>query len=530
MWSVTSGKRQIMMEGKEVHYASTRTGVLDHSWSSIGNHVMKVVCHAAAPMTANPGFRQYDLFIDGQSFFTMPKVYKLGLRPGANPNMGSIPRSLEYGGPSERAYGGVSERSSQGQTRNYDQERENEELQQAFNLSPEESRRHLDHPRPGSNNAPQITTMSDEPDHTYVRSRHESRSLSPPAPSKNQPKPEISQQLYTMATEGESQVSSLVGSVVSVISANGKRISDHAMLEKFKISLAHDAAEKSVLNGGYNGKPVVMSPHIRRMTRAYSVASTGRILVMCAPASSGKSTAAEFFMHGNHPFRPERSLMISAAGMKDFPLNFSERMGVKSAHDQLEEILCLALTENVGALPVGSSLVLKAGGDAVASSLCLMTPVRRFKQDIEMYGQERIEPPRVDFGKMPLLIIDDFNLATEKNKEFVTKLLQTVAAEGVFVFIMTTKEAWATTLAGLNGGSKIKPLFGNVDNPEYTLVGEFTGVPVWNTLQWSVEALRELIRPNCEKYQVDPAVVVPDGAIMPPVVAQDTLIALVNTL
>jgi hypothetical protein len=158
MWSVTSGKRQIMMDGKEVHYASTRTGVMDHSWSSKGNHVMKVVCHAAAPMTANPGFRQYDLFIDGQSFFTMPKVYELGLRAGANssgpvPNMGSSPRSLEYGGP-----------SAPSQTRNYDQERENEELQQAINLSLEESRRHLERPRSGSNNAPQITTMSNEPD------------------------------------------------------------------------------------------------------------------------------------------------------------------------------------------------------------------------------------------------------------------------------------------------------------------------------------------------------------------------------
>jgi hypothetical protein len=268
-----------------------------------------------------------------------------------------------------------------------------------------------------------------------------------------------------------------------------------------------------------------MSPHIRRMTGAYSVASTGRIIVVCAPANSGKHTAAEFFMHGNHPFRPERSLMISAAGMEDFPLNFSEVLGVKSAHLHLPELFCLALTQ--GDLPVGGSMFLKAG-DAVDSSFCL-TPVRRFlKQDIEMYGQERIEPPKVDLGKFPLLIIDNFNLATRKNKEFVTKLLQTVAAEGVFVFILTTNEAWATTLAGLNGGSKIKPLFGNVNNPDYTLVGEFTGVPVWNTLQWSVEALRELIRPNCEKYKVDPAAVVPDGAIMTPVVAQDTLIALLN--
>lgn len=150
-----------MMDGKEVHYASTRTGVMDHSWSGKGNHVFKVVCHAAAPMTANPGFRQYDLFIDGQSFFTMPKVYELGLRagdPSSGPGMGS-PRSLEYGGPSER--------SPQLQSRNsYDDERgiEERELQRAINLSLEESRKHLERPRIGSSNAPQVTTMSNEPD------------------------------------------------------------------------------------------------------------------------------------------------------------------------------------------------------------------------------------------------------------------------------------------------------------------------------------------------------------------------------
>jgi hypothetical protein len=50
-----------------------------------------------------------------------------------------------------------------------------------------------------------------------------------------------------MATEEESAVSSLVGSVVSEISTNGEQIFDKALLEKLKISLARDAAEKSVL-------------------------------------------------------------------------------------------------------------------------------------------------------------------------------------------------------------------------------------------------------------------------------------------
>jgi hypothetical protein len=163
MWSVTSGKRQIMMDGKEVHYASTRTAVMDHSWSSKGNHVMKVVCHAAAPMTANPGFRQYDLFIDGQSFFTMPKVYELGMRAGAAssgpvPGMSS-PRSLEYGGPAAGRSPSGGNPAYQG-PRNTDEE--DRELQRAINESLEESRRHLE--GRGRVEAPQITAMSDEAD------------------------------------------------------------------------------------------------------------------------------------------------------------------------------------------------------------------------------------------------------------------------------------------------------------------------------------------------------------------------------
>ena len=132
------------MDGREVHYANTRTGVMDHSWSSRGGHVIKVVCHAAAPMTANPGFRQYDLFIDGQSFFSMPKVYEMGLRPGMPaPGAGapmaaypgaasSSPRAIEYNpdGTAIRAPRNTVE--------------EDTELQRAINASLEESRRHLE--------------------------------------------------------------------------------------------------------------------------------------------------------------------------------------------------------------------------------------------------------------------------------------------------------------------------------------------------------------------------------------------------
>ena len=48
-----------------------------------GNHVLKVTAHANAPINAHPNFRQYDFFVDGMSFFSMPKVYRLGLTDSA---------------------------------------------------------------------------------------------------------------------------------------------------------------------------------------------------------------------------------------------------------------------------------------------------------------------------------------------------------------------------------------------------------------------------------------------------------------
>ena len=81
VWSITSGKRLILCDGQEVHYSSSRSGMFDHSWTMRGNHVLKVVAHASPPLSPTPGFRQYDFFVDGQTFFSFPKVYRLGLAP-----------------------------------------------------------------------------------------------------------------------------------------------------------------------------------------------------------------------------------------------------------------------------------------------------------------------------------------------------------------------------------------------------------------------------------------------------------------
>ena len=81
VWSITSGKRLLLADGQEVHYSNSHSNIFDFSWTMRGNHVLKVVAHASPPLSTHPGFRQYNFFVDGQSFFNFPKVFRLGLDP-----------------------------------------------------------------------------------------------------------------------------------------------------------------------------------------------------------------------------------------------------------------------------------------------------------------------------------------------------------------------------------------------------------------------------------------------------------------
>lgn len=133
------------MDGREVHYSTSRSGLLDYSWATRGNHVIKVIAHAAPPLSATPGFRQYDLLIDGQSFFSMPKMYELGIK-GPIPSHARVPGSNDYAvainPTSPISYGsGSAGRDFSGPV---SREQEEADLQKAIQASIEESRRHLD--------------------------------------------------------------------------------------------------------------------------------------------------------------------------------------------------------------------------------------------------------------------------------------------------------------------------------------------------------------------------------------------------
>jgi hypothetical protein len=80
VWSLTSGKRLVLYDSKEVHFSmGGRTEQkFETSWTIAGGHIMKLIAHAAPPLFPVPGFRQFDLLLDGLSFFSMPRIYELG--------------------------------------------------------------------------------------------------------------------------------------------------------------------------------------------------------------------------------------------------------------------------------------------------------------------------------------------------------------------------------------------------------------------------------------------------------------------
>lgn len=116
IWSLTSGKRLVLMDGKEVHFSMGKptAGKFQTSWTMRGNHVLKIVAYAAPPVRNRPGFRQFELFLDGMSYFTFPRIYELGTKAGGAHVRGMV----QYeGGAKAGGEGGV--RSAQQPYGNY---------------------------------------------------------------------------------------------------------------------------------------------------------------------------------------------------------------------------------------------------------------------------------------------------------------------------------------------------------------------------------------------------------------------------
>jgi hypothetical protein len=85
IWSHMTGKRQLFMDGREVHTSKAGMGNTQfvHSWVIQGNHLMKIIANGTPPLGGeDANFRQFDLELDGMSYFSFKKIYELGEATG----------------------------------------------------------------------------------------------------------------------------------------------------------------------------------------------------------------------------------------------------------------------------------------------------------------------------------------------------------------------------------------------------------------------------------------------------------------
>lgn len=78
-WSLASGKQVVLADGHEVHTScKPYETIFECSWTMRGNHVVRIKGHAKPAALLDPNERQFDLWIDGRSFFHFDQIFALG--------------------------------------------------------------------------------------------------------------------------------------------------------------------------------------------------------------------------------------------------------------------------------------------------------------------------------------------------------------------------------------------------------------------------------------------------------------------
>lgn len=80
VWSISSGKRMIMSNGKQLFIGINKSNIFEHHWIDSRGNAIHLIAHATQPVSSSLGTRQYELLVNGKSFFNLPKSYEIGLK------------------------------------------------------------------------------------------------------------------------------------------------------------------------------------------------------------------------------------------------------------------------------------------------------------------------------------------------------------------------------------------------------------------------------------------------------------------
>jgi hypothetical protein len=192
---------------------------------------------------------------------------------------------------------------------------------------------------------------------------------------------------------------------------------------------------------------------------------------------------------------PKRAIMVNAGGKEDFPTAFCLHQNAPNAAPLLDNILCASLVfqEKKDASKAAGTKIWEMFSRFRRLAEGCVAPVAE-EPSIHLYDTGHLK--QVTRGRklatrfdLPILIIDDL-CESKENRDFVSSLYTRAHAMKISVLIVTKDEQWATKMKDINGGVKVLPVDGVINNPRGDSVEPFVQDPQWTGMTWRLPDLR----------------------------------------
>lgn len=97
VWSFTSGKRVVAVDGQQIHTSTGKRSEpkFEFSWQTDG-HVFQITAYGIPGcLNKRPGFNPFTLYMNGLSFFDMPRIFELGKQPTVDMQLPTAERNAK---------------------------------------------------------------------------------------------------------------------------------------------------------------------------------------------------------------------------------------------------------------------------------------------------------------------------------------------------------------------------------------------------------------------------------------------------
>jgi hypothetical protein len=257
---------------------------------------------------------------------------------------------------------------------------------------------------------------------------------------------------------------------------------------------------------------IVLSNNVKAFIHNQCNTFPGQTTVCYGVSGCGKTISAMYLLRGDYPYRPERAIMIAAAGSSDIATFLSNQLLSSSAHQpaavaaaatRIHSILVAAVKMPTETTDTESSTAKNKLTDIIFKWLERLRNCWWSQPSIDIIPQIIMaRPPLTSIDRYsaidpsyrmpPLIVVDDLP-RSDLNCEFVGRLYTAAYTAKVHVLILTNDRGWANTMINMNGGVKILPMEEVVTNPRKRLDVPFTEDPLWTGMYWDEDDIQALL-------------------------------------